>query len=168
MLPIALMLLLSVAPADWTVCESPEVGVIGSDGVSCWTLDDYESLYGDPSWYGQFLVEVGAWSHEDHMTWIIRRTWPDDIEHHAIALATCESGLNPAAGNFTGLDLRLNNGSVGLFQQGVKFWPGRAEQAGVPGADIRDPWANSIVSAWLQRVGGWGHWRNCARKVGAL
>jgi len=166
---VLVFVLAFAAPASaddhWVPCVD-EIGVIGADGVSCWTLADYEGLYGHPAWYGQFLVDVDAWSHEDHMAWIIRRTWPDHLADAAIALATCESGLRPDAANYTGLDLRLNNGSVGLFQQGVRFWPNRAEAAGVGGSHITDPWANSTVSAWLQQVGGWTHWENCRRKLG--
>lgn len=164
-LMIALTLILAFSV---TVCEDAgSPGIIGAGG-GCWSLVDYENLYGDPSWYGQYLEDVGAWSHEEHMQWIIRQTWPDHLENTAIALATCESGLNPDAGNFTGRDLTLNNGSVGLFQIGVKFWPYRSTAAGVEGSAIRNPWANSIVAEWLFRTGGPRHWFNCSRRIGAL
>jgi hypothetical protein len=65
-------------------------------------------------------------------------------------IAGCESGGDPNARN--------PSGASGLFQQLPRYWAGRAAAAGLPGADIFDPWANAEVSAWLAATGGFGHW----------
>lgn len=74
----------------------------------------------------------------------------------AVAVATCESGLNPSARGGGG------GNYAGLFQQSLSYWPGRAAQYGFAGASPYDPWANAMVSAGMVRdTGGWSHW-SCA------
>lgn len=70
----------------------------------------------------------------------------------AVAVATCESGLNPRAYN-------SSSGASGLLQQLARYWPGRAAAYGFAGASPFDPWANAMVSAGMVRdTGGWSHW----------
>lgn len=143
-------------------------GLIGEAG-GCWHLGKHEALYGKDGvvWYIRHLHDVGVIDEPEMVRWLIRAAWPDRLEEDAIRVAECESGFNPRAANMTGTDLTMNGGSLGLFQQGRWFWASRAEQAGIPGADVFDPYHNAVVSAWLQQVGGWGHW-SCARIVGII
>lgn len=71
----------------------------------------------------------------------------------AVAVATCESGLNPSARGGGG------GNYAGLFQQSLTYWPERAARFGMAGASVYDPWANSVVSAGMVRDDGdWGQW----------
>lgn len=62
-----------------------------------------------------------------------------------------ESGWNPDTQNCT-------SGACGLFQHLPKYWPGRAEDAGMPGADCRDPMANALAGALLFKRSGYTPW----------
>lgn len=64
-------------------------------------------------------------------------------------IAGCESGGDPGARN--------PSGASGLFQQLPRYWAARSAGAGLPGADIFDPYANAEVSAWLA-AGSLSHW----------
>ena len=64
----------------------------------------------------------------------------------------CESRYDPGAVN-------PSSHASGLFQHIPRFWNERSEKAGVPGASIFDPEANTAVAAWLRYSnGGWKHW----------
>jgi hypothetical protein len=81
---------------------------------------------------------------------------PDHV-NRALRIIACESGGDPNATN-------TRTGAAGLFQQLPKYWAERAAQAGVAGASIHDPTANTVVSAWLVYAGGgWGHWSSSRR-----
>lgn len=68
-----------------------------------------------------------------------------------LALADCESGLNPDAYN-------SGSGAAGLFQHLDVYWPSRAAAAGFDGASPFDGVANAFVSAKMISEGGRDHW----------
>jgi hypothetical protein len=77
----------------------------------------------------------------------------DDVDRF-LRIMTCESAGLPDAKN-------PNSSASGLMQQLARYWPERAASAGIPGADVFDPYANIYVSAWLALAapgGGWDHW----------
>lgn len=74
--------------------------------------------------------------------------------HRFLRIMQCESAGLPDAKN-------PNSSASGLMQHLTRYWPDRAERAGMPGADVFDPAANIWVSAWLALAapeGGWKHW----------
>lgn len=64
-----------------------------------------------------------------------------------IAIARCESGLNPQAYNG-------RSGASGLFQ----FLPGTWRTTPFAGYSIFDPWASANAAAWMWSVGRRGEW----------
>ncbi len=70
----------------------------------------------------------------------------------AVHVAGCESGFNPKAYSYP---------YAGIFQQDVRYWPGRARHYGHAGESAFDPFANIDVSLKMARAAGWGHW-GCA------
>lgn len=70
----------------------------------------------------------------------------------AVHVAACESGFNPKA---------YSHPYAGIYQQDVRYWPGRARHHGHPGASPFDAYANVDVSLQMARAAGWGHW-GCA------
>jgi hypothetical protein len=74
----------------------------------------------------------------------------------AVAVARCESHLNPRAEN--------PSGYAGLFQQARLFWPGRADRWGQPDRSVFNGRANTIVSIRMAAAAGsWSAWSGCAR-----
>lgn len=74
--------------------------------------------------------------------------------HRFLRIMQCESAGIPTAKN-------PSSSASGLMQQLARYWPERAASAGMPGADVFDPYANVWVSAWLALAapgGGWSHW----------
>lgn len=70
-----------------------------------------------------------------------------------LAVAVCESGLDPAARN--------PSGAAGLLQILSVYWPARAAAAGFPGASPFDPVANAWTGAWLWATSGPQNWAAC-------
>lgn len=64
-----------------------------------------------------------------------------------LAVARCESGLNPNAVN-------RSSGASGLFQ----FLPGTFRSTPYASYSIFDPWANANAAAWMWSVGRRGEW----------
>lgn len=78
----------------------------------------------------------------------------DDDVHRFLRIMQCESAGLPDAKN-------PNSSASGLMQHLTRFWPDRAARAGLPNANVFDPYANIYVSAWLAleaAEGGWHHW----------
>jgi hypothetical protein len=79
----------------------------------------------------------------------------------ALAVARCESGLNPEADG---------GSSEGLFQHQARYWPGRYDRL-IASHDLRSSWGLSpsiwngrtqaIVTALMVRRAGWSAW-SCA------
>jgi outer membrane biosynthesis protein TonB len=82
----------------------------------------------------------------------IRQAW-DGNDDKAIAVADCESGLNPRASSPSGINL-------GLWQFTKKTW----HDYGGPGDDPRDSSAATQTSvAWrVYQQKGWSPWPGCA------
>jgi soluble lytic murein transglycosylase-like protein len=64
-----------------------------------------------------------------------------------IAIARCESGLNPQAYN-------RSSGASGLFQ----FLPGTWRTTPFASYSIFDPWASANAAAWMWSQGRRGEW----------
>lgn len=73
----------------------------------------------------------------------------------AVAVARCESGLNPRA-------VGPNDLYLGIYQQHREYWPARATQYGFEGVSAFNARANIIVSIRMASEGGWGPWSGCA------
>ena len=71
----------------------------------------------------------------------------------ALDVARCESNFNPAAVNPAGYK--------GVYQQSVKYWPGRSKKWGFPDWPIKNGRANVMVSIRMAHRYGWGAW-GCA------
>lgn len=87
---------------------------------------------------------------------LIHATFPDD-PHTAVAIARCESGLNPKAYN-----PKNTNGTTdgGLFQINSTHYK-RMEKLGLDPYDVRD---NAAFARMLYEESGWRPWV-CAKKV---
>jgi hypothetical protein len=68
----------------------------------------------------------------------------------AVAVARCESRLNPRAYN--------PGGYAGVFQQATKYWPSRATTYGFRDYSVYNGRANVMVSVRMAHRGGWGPW----------
>jgi hypothetical protein len=68
----------------------------------------------------------------------------------AVAVARCESRLNPRAYN--------PGGYAGVFQQATRYWPSRATNYGFPDYSVYNGRANVMVSVRMAHRGGWGPW----------
>jgi hypothetical protein len=70
-------------------------------------------------------------------------------------VARCESNLNPHAYD--------SGGYAGLFQQSIRYWPGRSEQWGQVDRSVFNGRANIIVSVRMAHAAGsWSPWVGCA------
>ena len=76
--------------------------------------------------------------------------------YKAIAVADCESHLNPRA--------RSSSGSyAGLFQQSTAYWPSRARHFGQANRSVFNGRANIIVSIRMAHgARSWSAWAGCA------
>ena len=70
--------------------------------------------------------------------------------HTALAIADRESHFHPNAYN--------PSGCAGIFQQMLRYWPGRASAYGFAGWSAFNARANIIVSMRMVARGGWGPW----------
>jgi hypothetical protein len=68
----------------------------------------------------------------------------------AVAVARCESRLNPRAYN--------PGGYAGVFQQATRYWPSRATTYGFRDYSVYNGRANVMVSVRMAHRGGWGPW----------
>lgn len=78
-----------------------------------------------------------------------------------VALADCESTLNPNVTNYGYYD---NGYPTGLFQHISGYWPDRAAAYGYAGASIKDPVAQSYVTAGMIADGKSYMWE-CTHKI---
>jgi hypothetical protein len=78
--------------------------------------------------------------------------------NNALDVMDCESQGNPFAVGPGG------NPPLGLFQHLESYWPGRAANAGWPGAAAFHPEANMAATRWLYDAAGgwWPSWGGCA------
>lgn len=86
---------------------------------------------------------------------IIRDVWPDNLEDHAVAIATRESRLQPGV-------INRNRDATGLFQimwSVHRRW--LCPQLGVCAqSDLQDARTNAAAAlALYERDGGWGPWK---------
>jgi hypothetical protein len=92
--------------------------------------------------------------------WCATNQWPvAGGVQKAIAVARCESGLNPE---------QYYSGNAGVFQQRIAYWPGRRAGYNLAVADrlevapsVYNARSNVLVSIRMVHVGGWGPW-SCA------
>lgn len=76
-------------------------------------------------------------------------------EEHFVAIAQCESSMNPNAVNY---GYNENGYPSGLFQHLSGYWPARAAKYGYSGASVTDPVANANVTAAMFAEGQQGLW----------
>lgn len=96
----------------------------------------------------------GIWHMKQLIKCAARRWDSPGTPLKAIAVARCESGLRPGA---------YSNGYAGLYQQAVRYWPGRADQWGQPDRSVYNGRANIIVSIRMAAsMGSWYAWGGCA------
>jgi LysM repeat protein len=81
---------------------------------------------------------------------IIREVWPDELEDHAIAIATRESKLNPSVHNWCCYGVFAI-----YFDMGKNFLP----QMGITSSDqLLDARTNITAAYKLYTLAGWGPW----------
>jgi hypothetical protein len=98
--------------------------------------------------------QQGTWHIKQLIKCAARRWDSPGSPAKAIAVARCESHLNPDAYNA--------NGYGGLFQQATRYWPGRADRWGQPNRSIFNGRANIIVSIRMAAAAGsWQAWAGC-------
>jgi hypothetical protein len=71
----------------------------------------------------------------------------------AVAVARCESGLEPDA---------HSSGNAGVYQHATRYWPGRAAAWGFRGWSVYNGRANVIVTLRMVHRAGWNPWSGCA------
>jgi soluble lytic murein transglycosylase-like protein len=76
-------------------------------------------------------------------------------ENHFVAIAKCESTMNPNAVNY---GYSENGNPSGLFQHLSGYWPARAAKYGYAGASVFDATANANVTAGMFRDGASNLW----------
>ena len=103
---------------------------------------DFEWQRGD--WHVKQLIRCAA------------HRWPvPGGAYKAIAVADCESDLNPSAYN--------SGGYAGLFQQSTRYWTSRARVFGQSSRSVYNGRANIIVSIRMAHsTRSWGDWAGCA------
>lgn len=74
-----------------------------------------------------------------------------------VAVAKCESGLNPRAQSPHGK-------YVGIFQFDIASWTSRSRNAGFGGRPWWDAKANAGTAAWLWKTSGPSHWPTCSQR----
>ena len=99
--------------------------------------------------------QKGTW----HIKQLIRcaaHRWPvPGGAYKAIAVADCESHLNPRA-------LSSSGSYAGLFQQSTRYWPSRATTYGQDDRSVFNGRANIIVSIRMAHgARSWGAWAGC-------
>lgn len=104
------------------------------------------------------ILALGACTNED----IIRMAFADrgaspQQQEEAIAVAQCESGMNPNA-------ISPGGGNWGLFQIN-RVHSGRAAAHGWAWEHMLYSWENSLMAAELWSEQGWRPW-TCARHLG--
>jgi hypothetical protein len=96
----------------------------------------------------------GTWQLKQLIKCAARRWDSPGSPRRAVEVARCESGLDPDAYN--------PNGYAGLYQQAVRYWPGRAERWGQPDRSVFNGRANIIVSIRMAHaLGSWSAWGGC-------
>jgi hypothetical protein len=98
---------------------------------------------------------AGTWQTKQLIKCAARRWNSPGTPTQAIAVADCESNLNPRAYN--------SGGYAGLFQQSTRYWPGRADRWGQDDRSVFNGRANIIVSIRMAHAAGtWSPWAGCA------
>lgn len=98
---------------------------------------------------------AGTWQTKQLIRCAARRWDSPGTPGQAVAVARCESNLDPDAYN--------SSGYAGLFQQATRFWPIRADHWGQRDRSVFNGRANVIVSVRMARaLGSWSAWGGCA------
>lgn len=74
--------------------------------------------------------------------------FPADAVGRAVRAAWCASAFNPES-------INSGTGGSGLFQIAADQWTELSSSAGLGGADILDPEANTTAAAWMVANHGW-------------
>ena len=98
---------------------------------------------------------AGTWHIKQLIKCAARRWDSPGTPDQAVAVADCESNLNPRAYS--------SSGYAGLFQQSTRYWPVRADQWGQDDRSVYNARANIIVSVRMAHAAGsWSPWAGCA------
>jgi len=95
------------------------------------------------------LLGATACDDGDAVRTAIRQSFPDQYEK-ALAVAKCESGLNPEA-------VSPGGGNWGLFQINT-IHTSRVQSMGYSWDQITDPYVNSKVARSIYNEVGWSAW----------
>ena len=96
----------------------------------------------------------GTWQVKQLIRCAARRWNSPGTPEQAVAVARCESNLDPRAYNSAGY--------AGLFQQATRYWPGRADRWGQGDRSVFNARANVIVSIRMAHAhGSWSAWSGC-------
>jgi hypothetical protein len=95
------------------------------------------------------LIGVSACNSQDLSRLAIERYFPEQYDK-ALEVATCESGLDPAA-------VSPGGGNWGLFQINLVH-AGLVGSMGYPWADLTNPVVNAHVARVIYDQSGWGAW----------
>ena len=97
---------------------------------------------------------AGTWQIKQLIRCAARRWDSPGTPRQAVAVAHCESNLNPRAYN--------SGGYAGLYQQATRYWPGRADRWGQDHRSVFNGRANVIVSIRMAHaLGSWSAWAGC-------
>lgn len=99
------------------------------------------------------IIGIAACTPEEMAKDAIRKHFPEAQQDKAIAVARCESGLNPAVSSPGG-------GNVGLFQINRQTWQPTVERMGYEWTQMTDPYVNAKVARMVfdEAGGTWGPW----------
>ena len=95
------------------------------------------------------LVAVSACTTEDVSKSAIQTYFPEQYDK-ALSVATCESGLDPAA-------VSPGGGNWGLFQINTVH-SGLVSSLGYSWSDITNPFVNAMVARQIYNDSGWSAW----------
>ncbi len=103
------------------------------------------------------LIGLSACTPQETSKDAIRKHFPAEQHGKAIAVAECESGLNPMATSAGG-------GNVGLFQINRQTWADDVQRMGYQWNQMTDPYVNAKVARMIFNEAG-GSWRpwGCSR-----
>jgi hypothetical protein len=101
-----------------------------------------------------FDWRAGTWQIKQLIKCAASRWDSPGTPDQAVAVADCESNLNPRAYS--------SSGYAGLFQQSTRYWQVRADQWGQDDRSVFDGRANIIVSIRMAHASGsWSPWAGC-------
>ena len=103
-----------------------------------------------PSWRCDYKWRRSTWQVKKLIRCAANRWAVPGGPEKALSVAQCESRFNPSAYG--------GDGTAGVFQQKLNYWPGRAVAYGFPDWSVFNGRANIIVSIRMAHRYGWSPW----------